>query len=59
MGIGAVLIFFGVALFTAQLIRPLAAVLGVPGDRLPAPRGSSPARTRSGTRSGPARRRPR
>jgi putative ABC transport system permease protein len=34
MGIGAVLIFFGVALFTAQLIRPLAAVLGIPGDRL-------------------------
>jgi len=34
MGIGAVLIFFGVALFTAQLIRPLASVLGIPGDRL-------------------------
>jgi putative ABC transport system permease protein len=34
MGIGAVLIFFGIALFTAQLIRPLAAVLAVPGDRL-------------------------
>src|SRR4029078_3113819 len=34
MGTGAVLIFFGVALFTAQLIRPLAAVLGGPGDRL-------------------------
>ena len=34
MGIGAVLIFFGVALFTSQLIRPLAAVLGIPGDRL-------------------------
>ncbi len=34
MGIGAVLIFFGIALFTAQLIRPLAAILAVPGDRL-------------------------
>jgi putative ABC transport system permease protein len=34
MGIGAVLIFIGVALFSAQLIRPIAAVLGVPGDRL-------------------------
>jgi len=34
MGIGAVLIFLGVALFSAQLIRPIAAVLGVPGDRL-------------------------
>ncbi|HZO63227.1 MAG TPA: FtsX-like permease family protein [Gaiellaceae bacterium] len=34
MGLGALLIFFGVALFTSQLIRPLAAVLGVPGDRL-------------------------
>jgi putative ABC transport system permease protein len=34
MGIGALLIFFGVALFTAQLIRPLSSVLGIPGDRL-------------------------
>ncbi|HZT45321.1 MAG TPA: FtsX-like permease family protein [Gaiellaceae bacterium] len=34
MGIGAVLIFLGVALFSSQLIRPIAAVLGVPGDRL-------------------------
>jgi len=34
MGVGAVLVFFGVALFSAQLIRPIAAVLGVPGDRL-------------------------
>ena len=34
MGIGAVLVFIGVALFAAQLIRPIAAVLGVPGDRL-------------------------
>jgi putative ABC transport system permease protein len=34
MGIGAVLVFLGVALFSAQLIRPIAAVLGVPGDRL-------------------------
>ncbi len=34
MGVGAVLVFFGVALFSSQLIRPIAAVLGVPGDRL-------------------------
>jgi putative ABC transport system permease protein len=34
MGFGALLVFFGVALFTAQLIRPLASVLGIPGDRL-------------------------
>jgi len=34
MGVGAVLVFFGVALFSAQLIRPIAAMLGVPGDRL-------------------------
>jgi putative ABC transport system permease protein len=34
MGIGAVLVFFGVALFTSQLIRPLASVLGIPGDRI-------------------------
>jgi putative ABC transport system permease protein len=34
MGVGAVLVFAGVALFSAQLIRPIAAVLGVPGDRL-------------------------
>ena len=34
MGVGAVLVFVGVALFSAQLIRPIAALLGVPGDRL-------------------------
>ena len=34
MGLGALLVFFGVALFSSQLVRPLAAVLGVPGDRL-------------------------
>jgi putative ABC transport system permease protein len=34
MGVGAVLVFVGVALFSSQLIRPIAAVLGVPGDRL-------------------------
>jgi putative ABC transport system permease protein len=34
MGVGAVLVFIGVALFSSQLIRPIAAVLGVPGDRL-------------------------
>jgi putative ABC transport system permease protein len=34
MGLGAVLVFVGVALFSSQLIRPIAAVLGVPGDRL-------------------------
>ena len=31
MGIGALLIFFGVALFSARLVRPLAAVLGCAG----------------------------
>jgi putative ABC transport system permease protein len=34
MGIGALLVFLGVGLFAAQLVRPLASVLGVPGDRL-------------------------
>jgi putative ABC transport system permease protein len=34
MGIGAVLVFIGVALFASQLVRPLASVLGVPGDRI-------------------------
>ena len=34
MGFGALFVFLGVALFTSQLIRPLASVLGVPGDRL-------------------------
>ncbi len=34
MGLGAVLIFFGVALFAATLVRPLAAVLGYPAARL-------------------------
>jgi putative ABC transport system permease protein len=34
MGVGAVVVFVGVALFSAQLIRPIAALIGVPGDRL-------------------------
>src|SRR5439155_1475589 len=34
MGVGAVLVFLGVGLFSAQLVRPLASVLGVPGDRI-------------------------
>jgi putative ABC transport system permease protein len=33
MGLGTLLIFFGVALFSAQLVTPLAAVLGAPGAR--------------------------
>jgi putative ABC transport system permease protein len=34
MGLGAVLVFVGVALFSSQLIRPIAGLLGIPGDRL-------------------------
>ena len=34
MGIGALLIFIGVALFSARLVRPLAAVLGAPAARI-------------------------
>jgi putative ABC transport system permease protein len=34
MGLGALLIFFGVALFSSRLVRPLAAVLGWPAARL-------------------------
>ncbi|MEP6893543.1 MAG: FtsX-like permease family protein, partial [Gaiellaceae bacterium] len=34
MGLGAVLVFVGVALFTPQVVRPLASLLGVPGDRI-------------------------
>jgi putative ABC transport system permease protein len=34
MGVGALLVFLGVGLFSAQLVRPLASILGVPGDRL-------------------------
>jgi putative ABC transport system permease protein len=34
MGVGALLVFLGVALFSAQLVRPLAGILGVPGDRI-------------------------
>ena len=46
MGVGAVLVFVGVALFSAQLIRPIAAVLGVPGDRLAGAPGDPRARER-------------
>jgi putative ABC transport system permease protein len=34
MGIGALLIFVGVALFSARLVRPLAMLLGVPATRI-------------------------
>jgi putative ABC transport system permease protein len=34
MGFGALLVFLGVAMFSSQLVRPLASVLGVPGDKL-------------------------
>jgi len=34
MGIGALLIFFGVALFSSHLVVPLATALGTPGARL-------------------------
>ena len=34
MGLGALLIFIGVALFSARLVRPLAAVLGWPATRI-------------------------
>ncbi len=34
IGIGALLVFLGVALFSSQLVRPLASILGVPGDRI-------------------------
>ena len=34
MGIGALLIFIGVALFSARLVRPLATVLGAPAARI-------------------------
>jgi putative ABC transport system permease protein len=33
MGVGTLCIFFGVALFSAQLVTPLAAVIGAPGAR--------------------------
>ena len=34
MGLGALLIFFGVALFSARLVRPLVVVLGEPASRI-------------------------
>jgi putative ABC transport system permease protein len=34
MGVGALLIFVGVALFSARLVRPLAGALGVPAERM-------------------------
>ncbi len=34
MGLGAVLVFFGVALFASKLVRPLAGVLGWPATRI-------------------------
>src|SRR5205814_2814351 len=33
MGLGTLCIFFGVALFSAQLVTPLATVIGAPGAR--------------------------
>ncbi len=34
MGLGTLLVFFGVALFSAHLVTPLAGVLGAPGARI-------------------------
>jgi putative ABC transport system permease protein len=40
MGLGALLVFLGVALFSSRLVRPLAAVLGWPATRFGAVAGS-------------------
>jgi putative ABC transport system permease protein len=55
LGIGVLLLFFGVALFASRLVRPLATVLGWPGTVIGGPAGDlarrnavrSPARTAS------------
>ena len=55
LGVGVLLLFFGVALFASRLVRPLAAVLGWPGTVIGGPAGDlarrnavrSPARTAS------------
>ena len=59
MGLGALLIFFGVALFSSRLVRPLARVLGWPAHGSAAPPGGSRATTRGATRSERAPPRPR
>ena len=55
MGLGALLIFIGVALFAPRLVRPLAGLLGWPATGSAAPPAASPATTRGATRSGPPR----
>jgi putative ABC transport system permease protein len=52
MGVGALLIFLGVALLSARLVRPLAAVLGWPATRLG---GISGALARDNSRRNPER----
>ena len=42
MGLGALLIFFGVALFSSRLVRPLAKALGWPAARFGGRRGAGP-----------------
>ena len=60
MGVGALLIFVGVSLLSAKLVRPLATVLGWPAARLGGVAGHARARERpAATPSAPPRPRPR
>jgi putative ABC transport system permease protein len=52
MGLGALLVFLGIALFSSRLVRPLAQVLGVPAARIG---GAAGARARDNARRNPQR----
>ena len=52
---GVLLLFVGVAMISPKLVRPLAALVGVPGEKLAGISGSWRAGIRSGTRGEPPR----
>ena len=56
LGLGVLLLFFGVSMNAPKVVRPLAAVLGAPARTIGGAPGSSRATTRPGIR--PARPRP-
>jgi putative ABC transport system permease protein len=55
LGLGVLLLFFGVSMNAAKVVRPLAAVLGAPARTIGGAQGSSPATTRPETLREPRR----
>ena len=59
MGVGALLIFFGVAMLAVRIVQPFARLLGWPATQIGGAAARSRATTRAATRSAPRRPQPR